>query len=82
MSDDTLAWMNELTAEMEERRKRVQKGGGEKRIEKQHEQGKMTARERIHTLLDEGTFVELGAFVEHWGGEMMQGVGRPRRGRW
>ena len=31
MSDDTLAWMNELTAEMEERRKRVQKGGGEKR---------------------------------------------------
>ena len=80
MSDDTLAWMNELTAEMEERRKRVQKGGGEKRIEKQHEQGKMTARERIHTLLDEGTFVELGAFVEHLGGEMMQGVDAPGEG--
>ena len=80
MSDDTLAWMNELTAEMEERRKRVEKGGGEKRIKKQHEQGKLTARERIHTLLDEGTFVELGAFVEHLGGEMMQGVNAPGEG--
>ena len=80
MPDDTLAWMNELTAEMEERRKRVEKGGGTKRVEKQHEQGKLTARERIHTLLDEGTFVELGAFVEHLGGEMMQGVDAPGEG--
>ena len=80
MSDDTLAWMNELTAEMEERRKRVERGGGEKRIEKQHAQGKLTARERIHTLLDEGTFVELGAFVEHLGGEMMRGVDAPGEG--
>ena len=80
MSNDTLAWMNELTAEMEERRKRVERGGGQKRMEKQHEQGKLTARERIHTLLDEGTFVELGAFVEHLGGEMMQGVDAPGEG--
>ena len=80
MSDDTLAWMNELTAEMEERRKRVERGGGEKRINKQHEQGKLTARERVHTLLDKDTFVELGAFVEHLGGEMMQGVDAPGEG--
>ena len=39
--------------------------GGEKRIAKQHEQGKMTARERIAALLDEGSFVELDRFVKH-----------------
>jgi propionyl-CoA carboxylase beta chain len=40
-------------------------GGGEKRIEKQHEAGKMTARERIDFLLDKGSFEEIGAFVHH-----------------
>lgn len=40
-------------------------GGGEKRIEKQHAQGKMTARERIDMLLDEGSFEELDMFVTH-----------------
>ncbi len=82
MSDpnDTLAWMNELTAEMEERRKRVTRGGGEARIKKQHEAGKLTARERIDALLDEGTFVEMSVFAEHLGGEMMQGVDAPGEG--
>ena len=46
-------------------RERVELGGGEKRIEKQHAQGKLTARERIAYLLDEGSFVELNAFVKH-----------------
>jgi methylmalonyl-CoA decarboxylase subunit alpha len=64
VANDTLAWMNELTAEMEERRKRIARGGGEERIAKQHAAGKMTARERLAVLLDEGSFVELGAFVE------------------
>nr|WP_321410142.1 acyl-CoA carboxylase subunit beta [uncultured Carboxylicivirga sp.] len=40
-------------------------GGGEKRIDKQHAQGKMTARERIEMLLDEGSFEELDMFVIH-----------------
>lgn len=40
-------------------------GGGEKRIEIQHNKGKWTARERIHYLLDEGTFEEFGKFVLH-----------------
>jgi propionyl-CoA carboxylase beta chain len=40
-------------------------GGGEKRIEQQHTKGKLTARERIHLLLDEGSFEELGKFVTH-----------------
>jgi hypothetical protein len=38
-------------------------GGGEARIEQQHERGKLTARERLELLLDDGSFVELGAFV-------------------
>jgi propionyl-CoA carboxylase beta chain len=40
-------------------------GGGEKRIEAQHKKGKLTARERIELLLDEGTFEEIGKFVMH-----------------
>ncbi|MDR2561193.1 MAG: acyl-CoA carboxylase subunit beta [Holophagales bacterium] len=40
-------------------------GGGQERIDAQHAKGKMTARERIETLLDKGSFVEIGAFVTH-----------------
>ncbi|MEQ8325011.1 MAG: acyl-CoA carboxylase subunit beta [Vicingaceae bacterium] len=40
-------------------------GGGEKRIKAQHDKGKLTARERIHFLLDEGTFEEIGGLVTH-----------------
>jgi len=40
-------------------------GGGEKRIESQHKKGKLTARERIQLLIDEGTFEEIGMFVAH-----------------
>lgn len=43
----------------------VKLGGGEKRIEKQHASGKMTARERIVKLFDENTFVEIDQFVKH-----------------
>lgn len=43
----------------------LQLGGGEKAIAKQHSKGKMTARERIAALLDEGSFVELDRFVHH-----------------
>ena len=80
MSDDTLSWMNELTAEMEERRKRIEKGGGNARIKKQHDAGKLTARERIQTLLDEDSFVELSVFTEHLGVENMQGIDAPGEG--
>jgi propionyl-CoA carboxylase beta chain len=41
------------------------KGGGEKRIESQHKKGKLTARERVELLLDEGSFEEIGKFVMH-----------------
>jgi propionyl-CoA carboxylase beta chain len=40
-------------------------GGGQKRIDAQHSKRKLTARERIHFLLDEGSFEEIGMFVEH-----------------
>lgn len=40
-------------------------GGGQTRIDKQHEKGKLTARERVHFLMDEGSFEEIGMFVQH-----------------
>lgn len=43
----------------------AQLGGGQARIDKQHEQGKYTARERIHKLLDPGSFIEFDKFVKH-----------------
>jgi acetyl-CoA carboxylase carboxyltransferase component len=51
--------------ELIERRVQARLGGGEKAIEKQHAQGKYTARERIAVLLDENSFEELDMFVEH-----------------
>ena len=46
-------------------REKARLGGGEKRIERQHQRGKYTARERIDILLDEGSFEEFDMFVEH-----------------
>lgn len=51
--------------ELYDRRREVEMGGGDERIEKQHEKGKLTARERIDLLVDEGTFVEMNPFIEH-----------------
>ena len=48
-----------------ERRSRARLGGGQKRIDAQHAKGKMTARERIALLLDEGSFEEYDMFVQH-----------------
>ena len=51
--------------EFERRRKQALEGGGVERIEKQHQAGKLTARERLDILLDEGSLEETDAFVEH-----------------
>lgn len=51
--------------ELYDKRREVELGGGDERIAKQHEKGKLTARERIDLLLDPGTFVEINPFVEH-----------------
>ncbi len=54
--------MAERIEHLAQERARVQLGGGEARIEKQHEKGKMSARERIEAFVDPGSFVESGAF--------------------
>ena len=51
--------------EFENLDKKASQGGGLDKIEKQHESGRMTARERIDMLLDKGTFNELDKFVTH-----------------
>lgn len=56
---------DDLLKDLENRREEAHKGGGEARIAKQHEKGKLTARERIEILLDDGSFEELGMFVRH-----------------
>lgn len=50
---------------LREKQAQALEGGGEKRIEQQHKKGKLTARERIHFLLDEGSFEEIGMLVTH-----------------
>ena len=55
---------DEAIQELDGRRKKALIGGGQARIDKQHQSGKMTARERIEVLLDKDTFVEVDGFVE------------------
>ncbi|MEZ0283509.1 carboxyl transferase domain-containing protein, partial [Methyloceanibacter sp.] len=57
--------MKEVLEELEVRRGRAREGGGRKRIEAQHARGKLTARERLELLLDEGSFEEFDMYVEH-----------------
>jgi len=57
--------MEEKVQELLDLRKQARMGGGQKRIDKQHSQNKLTARERINLLLDEGSFQEFDMFVSH-----------------
>src|SRR5690554_6357016 len=50
---------------LERLRASAESGGGKERIDRQHEKGKLTARERLDVLLDKNSFVELGMFVRH-----------------
>ena len=60
-----MATVQEKIALMHAKKEHIQLGGGQKRIDKQHGKGKMTARERIEKLFDENTFVELDMFMKH-----------------
>jgi propionyl-CoA carboxylase beta chain len=60
-----MATMRERLHTLEELRRQAELGGGEERIRAQHARGKLTARERLDFLLDEGSFVELDRFVMH-----------------
>ncbi|SHH87832.1 propionyl-CoA carboxylase beta chain [Chryseolinea serpens] len=57
--------LQEKFNELERKNQEALLGGGEKRIEQQHAKGKLTARERVNLLMDEGSFEELGKFVMH-----------------
>ena len=55
----------EKIRELVERRESAKMGGGQKRIDAQHQKGKLTARERLALLLDEGSFEEFDMFLQH-----------------
>ena len=55
----------EKLEELRKKRQEAMLGGGQKSIDAQHKRGKLTARERIHLLLDQGTFEEMDIFVRH-----------------
>ncbi|MCF8503519.1 MAG: acyl-CoA carboxylase subunit beta [Caulobacter sp.] len=57
--------MQNILEELEKRREQARAGGGATRVANQHAKGKLTARERIDLLLDEGSFEEFDMFVEH-----------------
>src|SRR6476620_5431078 len=57
--------MREKLALLERRSAEAELGGGEKRLRAQHEKGKLSARERLDLLLDEGSFTMLDRFVVH-----------------
>jgi len=57
--------MEDKFKRLSEKIESAKKGGGEKRVEAQHAKNKLTARERLHFLMDEGTFQEIGMFVTH-----------------
>ncbi len=57
--------MHEIIRQLDEERQKARLGGGQKRIDSQHAKGKLTARERIELLLDEGSFEEWDMFKEH-----------------
>src|SRR4051812_10415781 len=57
--------MNEILRRLEEKRAAARAGGGSRRVQGQHDKGKLTARERIEVLLDPDSFEEWDMFVEH-----------------
>lgn len=57
--------MQEKINELKKRKEKIEEAGGKDKIEERHAKGKLTARERILHLLDEGTFCEIDAFIEH-----------------
>ena len=57
--------ISEKLKELQELHRRAEEGGGPERCKRQHDASKLTARERVHFLVDEGSFEELDKFVEH-----------------
>ncbi|MDR2038322.1 MAG: acyl-CoA carboxylase subunit beta [Bacteroidales bacterium] len=57
--------LNKKIEELKKRREQIEKGGGDKAIEKQLAMGKMTARDRVRSIVDDGSFQEYDMFVQH-----------------
>ncbi len=70
MTDENTNHEDPRILELRKVREKARLGGGEKRIQVQHQKGKLTARERLELLLDPGTFNELEPFIVHTGDEM------------
>src|SRR5437763_7869267 len=70
-----------LAEDLRERREQIRQGGGPEKIAAQHEREKLTARERLALLIDEGTFVELGLHGRpHFSQRAMEGREAPADG--
>ncbi len=83
MSSDTSmsSLLRPLVEDLHARRAAIKLGGGEEKIARQHEQGKLTARERIALLIDDGTFTELGIHGRpHFSQRAMEGKEAPADG--
>ena len=65
MAHATTTSMQERIEALQKKRDHLAQGGGAERIAKQHEQGKLTARERVEKLTDPGSFLEVGLFATH-----------------
>ncbi len=73
--------MGSGTDDLHARRRRIQAGGGQEKLDRQHAAGKLGARERIALLIDDGTFCELGIHARpHYSHAAMQGVDAPADG--
>jgi len=74
-----MRFMADLVSRVRNEEEKIREGGGPKAIESQHAKGRLTARERIHLLVDAGSFFELGTYAafgmyEEWGGAPSAGV--------
>jgi len=79
--DTTTSLLRPLVEDLHARRAAARLGGGEERIARQHDQGKLTARERLALLIDDGTFTELGIHARpHFSQRAMEGVDAPADG--
>src|ERR671915_179539 len=73
--------LRSLVDDLHERREKARLGGGPEKIAQQHEREKLTARERLDLLIDEGTFVELGIHGQpHFSQRAMEGKEAPADG--
>ena len=80
-AEQTTSLLRPLVEDLHARREQIRLGGGQEKIDRQHEKGALTARERIALLVDEGTFVELGIHGKpHTSQRAMDGVEAPADG--